>query len=139
MSAETSAMLQDSLLAEAIDQLETRHEIEVLWLYGSRATGLHDETSDIDLATALAPLRKTDLTNRIGLLDDLAYALSQALPAPVSLIDINRAPVPLAYNVITHGRVLMCRSDLRLRAEEQRIWSLWAEYKREHERFRTAL
>jgi len=41
--------------------------------------------------------------------------------------------------IIHDGRVLFCRSDLRLRAEEQRVWSLWEAYKAEHERNRQAL
>ncbi|TCO71772.1 hypothetical protein EV688_12123 [Chromatocurvus halotolerans] len=58
---------------------------------------------------------------------------------PVSVADINRVPVPLAYNIIPQWEVLLCRSDFRLRAEQQRVWSLWAEYKAEHERHRKAL
>ena len=61
------------------------------------------------------------------------------MSAPVSVVDINRVPVPLAYNIIHQGEVLLCRSDFRLRAEQQRVWSLWAEYKAEHERHRKAL
>lgn len=52
--------------------------------------------------------------------------------------DINSAPVSLAYNVIALGRVLLCRSDLRLRAGEQRIRCLWAEYPRPLERLSSA-
>ena len=91
-----------------------------------------------DIAVALVP-DQLRLQERQPFLEDLAYHCRQEISAQVSLVDINRVPVPLAYNVINQGVVLVCRSDLRLRAEEQRVWSLWAEYKAEHERNRQAV
>lgn len=111
--------------------------IEVVWLYGSRARGDAGSASDYDLAIALAgPLLNEE---RWQALEAFEQKAEQALGAPVSCVDINRAPVPLAANVIHEGRVLFCGSDLRLRAEEQRVWSLWEAYKVEHERNRQAL
>ena len=111
--------------------------IDVLWLYGSRARGDAHRGSDYDLAAALAgPLSGDD---RCRIVEDFEYAASRALDEPVSCVDINRAPVALATAVINEGRVLFCRSYLRLRAEEQRVWSLWEAYKYEHERLREAL
>ncbi|MFN2287417.1 MAG: nucleotidyltransferase domain-containing protein [Chromatocurvus sp.] len=112
--------------------------IEVAWLYGSRATGLDSHDSDYDVAVALVP-DQLRLQERQPFLEDLAYHCRQKISAQVSLVDINRVPVPLAYNVINQGVVLFCRSDFRLRAEQQRVWSLWAEYKAEHERNRQAV
>jgi predicted nucleotidyltransferase len=111
--------------------------IEVLWLYGSRARGDAGSTSDYDLAIALAAPLRNDA--RWEALEAFEQKAGQALGAPVSCVDINRAPVPLAANVIHEGQVLFCRSDLRLRSEEQRVWSLWEAYKFEHERNRQAL
>lgn len=111
--------------------------IEVLWLYGSRARGDAGSTSDYDLAVALGgPLSNEE---RWQALEAFEHEAALALAAAVSCLDINRAPVPLAANVIHEGRVLYCRSDLRLRSEEQRVWSLWEAYKGEHERNRQAL
>ena len=112
--------------------------VEVAWLYGSRATGLDSHDSDYDIAVALTS-HSLKAEQRQMLLEDQAYVLRQEISAQVSLIDINRVPVPLAYNVIKQGVVLFCRSDFRLRAEQQRVWSLWAEYKAEHERNRQAV
>lgn len=112
--------------------------VEVAWLYGSRATGRDGHDSDYDIAVALTP-DSLQPEQRLALLEDQACALRQAISAPVSVVDINRVPVPLAYNIINQGDVVFCRSDLRLRAEQQRVWSLWAEYKAEHERNRSAL
>ena len=110
--------------------------IEVLWLYGSRARGDAGGASDYDLAAALKGLPLLD--DRCRIVEDFAYAASSALGAAASCVDINRVPVPLAANIIEDGQVLVCRSDLRLRAEEQRVWSLWEAYKYEHERYRQA-
>ncbi|MHA7816597.1 MAG: type VII toxin-antitoxin system MntA family adenylyltransferase antitoxin [Pseudohaliea sp.] len=111
--------------------------IEVLWLYGSRARGDAEPASDYDLAAALTG-QPPDAARWLAL-EMFEREAEQALGASVSCIDINRAPVPLAANVIHEGWVLFCRSDLRLRAEEQRVWSLWEAYKGEHERNRQAL
>lgn len=103
--------------------------IEVAWLYGSRATGRQHDGSDYDLAVALA----AGVDNADLLLDDLQHHLNLQLTQPVSIVDINRAPIPLALNIINQGRVIICRSDFRLRAEQQRVWSLWEEYKYNYE------
>jgi len=111
--------------------------IEVLWLYGSRARGDEGSTSDYDLAVALSgPLANEE---RWQAIEAFEHEAAVSLAASVSCVDINRAPVPLAANVIHEGSVLFCRSDLRLRSEEQRVWSLWEAYKVEHERNRQAL
>ena len=129
MTADASLLLQS---------LSANSAVEVAWLYGSRAIGLDAHDSDYDIAVALVPhsLRPEE---RQTLLEDQAYRLRLGMSAPVSVVDINRVPVPLAYNIINQGEVLLCRSDFRLRAEQQRVWSLWAEYKAEHERHRKAL
>jgi len=120
------------------EYLSASPHVEVAWLYGSRATGLHSDASDYDIAVALVPERLQPEERQV-IVEDQAYYLRQQLSAEVSVVDINRVPVPLAYNIISQGKVLFCSSDLRLRTEQQRVWSLWAEYKAEHERNRTAL
>ncbi len=121
-----------------LESLSANPAVEVAWLYGSRASGLDSHDSDYDIAVALVPHSLRPGERQI-LLEDESYRLRLAMSAPVSVVDINRVPVPLAYNIINQGEVLLCRSDFRLRAEQQRVWSLWAEYKSEHERHRKAL
>jgi predicted nucleotidyltransferase len=116
-----------------LEVLEASDDVEVAWLYGSRARGDAGPGSDFDLAVAFRT-RASDPWERV---DALRARLQERVSRQVSVIDINRVPTPLAVNVVDQGRVLLCRSDLRLRAEEARIWSLWEEYRREHERFRT--
>jgi hypothetical protein len=41
------------------------------------------------------------------------------------VVDINNIPLPLAYAVISTGRVLHAANGLRLAREENRITSMW--------------
>jgi predicted nucleotidyltransferase len=115
---------------EAIKNLASEAPIEVLWLYGSRATGSADDYSDYDLAIALK-----QASNRRQIIDDLSYDWNSELGLNISIIDINAAPIPLSYNVINLGKPVYVNNDLRLHTEEQRIWSLWSEYEREHQKY----
>ena len=119
------------------EQLQSIRAVEVAWLYGSRASGLASEDSDFDIAVALA----ANTPDRARLVDDIAYSLTQlqGIDVPVSVVDVNRIPTPLARNVIEEGVVIVCRSDFRLHTEQQRIWSLWEEYEYLHERNRERL
>lgn len=116
-----------------LEGLEASDDVEVAWLYGSRARWDAGLESDFDLAAAFRA-RASDPLERV---DALRARLQERVSRQVSVIDISRVPTPLAVNVVDQRRVLLCRSDLRLRAEEARVWSLWEEYRREHERFRT--
>ena len=116
-----------SLIVETLAQ---QAEVEVLWLYGSRANDNHHQNSDYDLAVAFNSLT----SNRFQSIDDLHYALNKIddIKESISIVDINQVPTPLAISIIDEGRVLHCQSDLRLRQEQQRVWSLWEEYKYQH-------
>lgn len=127
----------DSSIEIIARELSNNANIAVAWLYGSRAKGTAAESSDYDLAAALSDSLGAD--EKVALLDDMQYGLSQLVNVPISLVDINRIPVPLAYEVISKGTVFLVKNELRLRTEEQRIWSLWSEYKFEHEHYRQAL
>lgn len=104
-------------------------ELEVLWLYGSRAKGTEQVNSDYDLAVALT----ADHIGDYIWLDDLAYRLRQLTGVEISIVDINKAPVPLTVNIINDGKVLFCRDNLRMHREMQRAWSMWEHFKYQYE------
>ena len=123
--------------------MQNNSAVSVCWLYGSRARGNHSEASDYDLAVAFeysdhinsAPLAESrDVLLRRHLLDSL---LDKSPAIEVSIVDINSAPVPLAYAIILDGIVLCVKNSLRLCSEAQRIWSLWERYKYEFELHRS--
>ena len=125
---------------QAIERFQTRigqaPAIEVMWLFGSRANGTESSDSDYDLAVALTFDAEFD---HIRFAEDFAFELAQMTDKPVSVVDINRVPVPLAANIVNEGQVVYCSSDLRLRAEEQRVWSLWEAFKHAHEQQQQAI
>jgi uncharacterized protein len=107
--------------------------IEVLWLYGSRAKGNADDNSDYDLAIAYSQANEIKI-DKDYFSDELAFKWSQDLGIEISVIDINQSPIPLAYSVILEGKIILCRNYLRLHSEESRIWSMWEAYKYEYAR-----
>ncbi len=112
---------------------EKNPDIEVVWLYGSRAKGNADEQSDYDLAIAYSQLKDKSASNDYYS-DDLAYKWTKETAADVSVIDINHISTPLAFSVINEGNVIFCKNNLRLHSEESRIWSMWEAYKYEYAR-----
>lgn len=122
-------MNQKTILDKVRRQAEADPQIELLWLYGSRAKGTEMESSDYDLAVAFC---SDDTAIAPFYTDELAYQWSQLTGANVSIVDINNIPVPLAYNVANEGIVLISKNALRLHSEQARIWSLWEEYRYEH-------
>lgn len=120
---------QKSILDKVCEQAEADPNVEVLWLYGSRAKGTETASSDYDLAIAFCG---GDAAGAPFYTDELAYRWSQLTGATISIVDINNIPVPLAYNVVNEGVVLISKNALRLHSEQARIWSLWEEYRYEY-------
>lgn len=102
-------------------------DIAILWLYGSRAKGTHEASSDYDLAVAFNERLSDPLDSRLRpeiLAMDWAEKLNMG-SAQLTIVDINKTPIPLALATVTQGRVLHCKDALRLAREENRITSIW--------------
>lgn len=109
--------------------------IEVVWLYGSRAKGTANESSDYDLAVAFTRPGEAGRGTVVSYpCDELAYQWSKKTDVEISIVDINHVPAALAYTIINDGVVIFCNNDFRLRAEELRIWSLWEAVRYEYEK-----
>lgn len=109
---------------------EKNNTISVIWLYGSRVKSNASSDSDYDLAIAFEATTNGQFNS--SLTEDLSYQWSKTTGKKISVIDINQAPVPLSLNVINEGDTIYCNNDLRLRAEESRVWSLWENYRYEY-------
>ena len=124
---------QQQIINKIIELAKADSSIAVVWLYGSRAKRTASETSDFDLAIAfnhdLLSSKADDFYSQ-----DLACDWSSKLNVDISIIDINKVPTPLAYNVINEGIVIQSNNDYRRLSEERRVWSLWEEYKYEYQR-----
>ncbi|MCK5662952.1 MAG: nucleotidyltransferase domain-containing protein [Thiotrichaceae bacterium] len=127
-------MIEQQDVIGLIEELASESsDIEVVWLYGSRAKGNANESSDYDLAVAYSDVNEKSSSNDYYT-DDLAFKWSNKTSVAVSIIDINHIPVPLAISVISDGKVIFCRNDLRLHSEESRVWSMWEAYRYEYAR-----
>ena len=100
-------------------------DIEVIWLYGSQAKGTAHSQSDIDLAIAFKNFNLSELDRKLRP-QELSLIWSEQLNLPdgkLSIIDINTAPVYLAFNVVEYGRVICSKNSTREFKETQRIFS----------------
>jgi len=84
------------------------HEYPILfaYLFGSRARGMEGPLSDLDIAlfveSKMSPSDRFDLKLR------LSSRISSFSGTPVDLVLLNDAPVPLAYEVIKYGKLILC-------------------------------
>lgn len=124
-------MKQDSdILKQLVCLAGANEQLQVLWLYGSRAKGTAGPTSDWDLAVAFDPVKQSGplgaaLENRLRP-ELLALEWQRALglaEGKLSVVDINQAPIPLAFAVVAANRPLYSRDEGRRLQEEARIMS----------------
>lgn len=108
-------------------------DIGAIWLYGSRANGRERPDSDYDLAIAFNNFN-LDALNRYTRPQCIAldWAAALALPeAMLSIVDINQAPIYLAYQIIDSGQLLYSDGSARAWQEITRINSLFEYQQRE--------
>jgi len=121
-------MMADSteLRQQLVQLAAAAPEVVVLWLYGSRAKGHAAEHSDWDLAVAFDPVKLPDVLDNRLRPELLALDWQRRLALPdgkISIVDINQAPIPLAFAVIDANCLLYCRDAGRKMQEEGRIMS----------------
>ncbi|MDZ7924625.1 MAG: nucleotidyltransferase domain-containing protein [Marinagarivorans sp.] len=114
---------------EVIDTVKklaaSNNDIAAVWLYGSRSKGKAQPHSDYDFAIAfnnfqLDSLEKYLRPNELSI--DWCALLN--LPSDkLSIVDINLAPVYLAYNIIETGKLLYNQGTSRIWREQDRIYS----------------
>ena len=87
-----------------IDVLVHHPSVTMALLFGSLAAGQGRMGSDLDLAVATV----TPLTpqTKIELIEDLAVAIGR----PVDLIDLAQAHGPLLQQIVTRGRMVLCKN-----------------------------
>ena len=114
-------------IVSTIKQLtEQNPDILIVWLYGSRAKGNAHRFSDYDLAVAFKSFIKNDPLEKRLRPECLALDWQQALGLhdfQLSIVDINQAPIPLAFEIIQADNVLFCHDEDRLWQEIRRIHS----------------
>ncbi len=117
--------VQLKLLDQICQLARANDDIEVLWLYGSRAKGSFHDESDYDLAVAFKDftLSVSDRYLRPNLLA-MEWAFELGIEeSMLSVIDINTSPVYLTFNVIEYGKVVYQEPTMRRITEQNRIYS----------------
>jgi predicted nucleotidyltransferase len=106
-------------------------------LFGSQATGRGGSSSDVDVAVLLhaqpAGAEKYDVVRSI-----LASLTSRIAGEKLDLIVLNDAPPVLAFQVLQHGRVVVCRDPVALHRFRVRTYDLHADFAPVEELFRKA-
>ncbi len=113
--------------SEIIRLAKENENIELLWLYGSHATGCAHEKSDIDLAVIFKTWEKDIIERRLRS-ELLALDWQQQLSlkeGELSILDMSIAPIPIAMSVLKNGRLLLTKNSSRQYQEQQRIMSKW--------------
>lgn len=113
------------LLNQLIQLARKNEDIAILWLYGSRADGTFHENSDYDLAIAFNTFLNNSAENalRPEMLALEWQSWLQREEKMLSIVDINRIPIALAFEIIQYDNVLFCCDEVRLWREENRIYS----------------
>ncbi|WP_428357393.1 type VII toxin-antitoxin system MntA family adenylyltransferase antitoxin [Methyloprofundus sp.] len=115
---------QKQSLINIIQLAKNNAEVEVLWLYGSRARNKANNESDYDLAVAFKTYIEDPIERRLRP-EILVLEWHEKLNIPLSIIDINQAPLPLAYTVVLDNTLLYSKNNYRRMIEEQKIMSKW--------------
>lgn len=115
---------QSQVLKDIIELAKNNADVEILWLYGSRARNTSSLQSDYDLAVAFKSYIKDPVERRIRP-EVLALKWASKLGVALSIVDINQASLPLAYTVVQDNNVFYSKNDYRKMIEEQRIMSKW--------------
>ncbi|MHB1946553.1 MAG: type VII toxin-antitoxin system MntA family adenylyltransferase antitoxin [Gammaproteobacteria bacterium] len=120
-------MEKTDLISKIIELAQSNQEIDVIWLYGSRAKGLAHKDSDYDLAIAFNTHPKDVFERRLRP-ETLAIDWSAALNTSsekISIIDINLVPISLAWEVIKDGQAISVKNPMRQIQEELRVSSMY--------------
>lgn len=116
----------DRNLSTITSLAERNPDIVIVWLYGSRAKGVAHPESDYDLAVAFESFIKDDPIEKRLRPECLALDWQPVLKLHdfhLSIVDINQAPIPLAWEIIEADTVLHCRDQHRFWQEILRIHS----------------
>jgi predicted nucleotidyltransferase len=116
--------MKDKIIEGIIKLASSHNDIEVIWLYGSRARQTHRDNSDYDLAVAFKSFIDDPLESRLRP-ELLAMDWQELFEHPISIIDINKVPIPLAFTVVVDNSPIYIKNGLRQMREESRIMSMW--------------
>lgn len=120
-------LTSDTVIQKTISLAERESTIEALWLYGSRAQGAARSGSDYDFAVLFDSWLDNPLDQQLRP-EELRIEWSRKLTIneqKLSLVDIQLVPIPLAWEVLSKGKLLLCKNEDQLIYAELKIMSLY--------------
>jgi len=113
--------MNEEKLYEQIRDCLDGYPVVFAYVFGSVARGDSGALSDVDVALFID--ERVDKAGRFDLRLRLSNELSAALGRRGDIVILNDASTSLAYEVIKHGRVVVCKDDSTRVDEERRILS----------------
>lgn len=110
----------DVLIPTLVDQFKGYREVDVLYLYGSRAGGRISPLSDVDLAVLVSKsLNKKEWYELLLAL--MGVAASTLKTDEVDLQILNNIPLQAQYSILKNKKMLFCRSESRRTEYEEEV------------------
>lgn len=116
------------LLPAVQERFSAFPQVEVLYLYGSRAGGRVSPLSDVDLAVLLSEsTKKKELLDvRLALIGEATEALKTD---EIDLQVLNEIPVQAQYAILKNTKVLYCRNEFKRVEFEGDVVSRYLDFK----------
>lgn len=126
--------LSKSDIAAIVSQIqEVVPDVQAIYIFGSYASGLENESSDLDLAF----LAKAELTGVA--LYDLRQNLAVAVNCDVDLVQLRRAAPVLRNEIIQGGQVIFLDSEFDLPSHELYVISSFLDFQEGTKSLREAI
>jgi len=120
-----------------IKKIALKYDLQLIYLFGSKATGRDSKVSDIDIAVLLNNREAYNLKN---LILDLIFDFSRVFCSDkIDLVILSKASLAVQYNVISDGKILYeLNSETRYNYEMNLI-SLYLDFKRYEDEYYEAM
>lgn len=108
--------MENSTKEKLIDFLEDEEKVELVYLFGSVATGKNGKLSDIDIAVYFdeSLTKKGMIDLQLKLISELTTILKTD---KIDLIVMNNVPLLLKYNIIKYGEILKSEKEKKVAVE----------------------
>ncbi len=120
-----------------IKKIALKYDLQLIFLFGSKATGRDTNVSDIDIAVLVNNREAYNLKN---LILDLIFDFSKVFCSDkIDLVILNKASLAVQYNVISDGKILYeLNPEIRYNYEVNLI-SLYLDFKRYEDEYYEAM
>jgi hypothetical protein len=126
-------MIEPTLIKETA----LKYDLQLIYLFGSKATGQDTKMSDFDIAVLISEAKGHNLKK---LILDLIFEFSQIFHSDkIDLVILNNASLAVQFNVISDGKILY-ELDPEIRYDyEVKVISLYLDFKRYEDEYYKAM